>query len=442
MDGRITFSCLCGRVFDQENTYGKHQRSCKRTKKRLSGALDTAKELWAQKRRKHVHVASNSTSEANEPPSNIPYHPASSEPSSQSFTSAISKEPPTNIPNPSPSRQLLPQTPSRVDLPQFATDEGFTSLEQGRPRRQNVLLSKRFRDLLPQAAPSLPPTTVPESDGNAAAQTPDTSLPRSRIHRIFRTPRNVFGLVRQYFGKELPSVDPEENLTLADLTSPSPADKLSQPRSGFFPFPNRSSFLLGDWYWNGGVQKSQQSFKDLIDIVGNPAFQPNHVRHTNWSEINATLGSTDVDGDAEWLDEDAGWKKTRVEIKVPFHSRMKIPGSQQYAAADLYHRSLVQVITERISDPHTGAQFHLEPYELLWKRSSQHKEVGIQGELYTSEAFREAHRALQDSPPEPNCDLPRVVVALMFWSDATQLTQFGNSQLWPCYLFIGNESKY
>ena len=30
----------------------------------------------------------------------------------------------------------------------------------------------------------------------------------------------------------------------------------------------------------------------------------------------------------------------------------------------------------------------------------------------------------------------------MFWSDATHLTQFGNSQLWPCYLFIGNESKY
>ena len=30
----------------------------------------------------------------------------------------------------------------------------------------------------------------------------------------------------------------------------------------------------------------------------------------------------------------------------------------------------------------------------------------------------------------------------MFSSDATQLTSFGNSSLWPCYLYFGNESKY
>lgn len=30
----------------------------------------------------------------------------------------------------------------------------------------------------------------------------------------------------------------------------------------------------------------------------------------------------------------------------------------------------------------------------------------------------------------------------MFWSDATQLTSFGNAKLWPCYLFFGNKSKY
>jgi hypothetical protein len=428
MPDSVAFTCLCGRVFDQENTFGKHQRSCKRIKKRLSGALDKAKDVWAQKKQKLVHVNSIPTSTTNEPLVNIPDRP--------------------------PSPQSLAQTYSYVDLPQLEVDAGSTSLGQGRPRRQNISLPKRFRDLLPQAAPSLQPTvpclaspslpldTSPESGGNAAAQTRDTFVPRSRIRRIFRTPRNIFGLVRQYFAEQLPSVDPEENVTLANLLSPSHANKLSQPHSGFYPFPNKSSFLLGDWYWNGGVQKSQQSFKDLIDVVGDPSFHPDHVRDTKWSEINATLGNSEVDADAEWLDEDAGWKKTRVEIKVPFHSRMKIPGSQQYAGADLYHRSLVPVITERISDPHNGAQFHLEPYELLWKRSDRHREVGIHGEMYTSEAFRGAHQALQDSLPEPNCDLPRVVVALMFSSDATQLTQFGNSQLWPCYLNIGNESKY
>jgi hypothetical protein len=30
----------------------------------------------------------------------------------------------------------------------------------------------------------------------------------------------------------------------------------------------------------------------------------------------------------------------------------------------------------------------------------------------------------------------------MFWSDATQLTSFGNAKLWPLYMYFGNESKY
>ena len=40
----------------------------------------------------------------------------------------------------------------------------------------------------------------------------------------------------------------------------------------FSPYPNQSSFLLGDWYWNGGVQKSQKCFSDLIDIIVDPKF--------------------------------------------------------------------------------------------------------------------------------------------------------------------------
>jgi hypothetical protein len=38
--------------------------------------------------------------------------------------------------------------------------------------------------------------------------------------------------------------------------------------------------------------------------------------------------------------------------------------------------------------------------------------------------------------------LERVVVALMFWTDATLLANFGTAKLWPCYMFFGNDSKY
>jgi len=42
----------------------------------------------------------------------------------------------------------------------------------------------------------------------------------------------------------------------------------------------------------------------------------------------------------------------------------------------------------------------------------------------------------------PGCTLPHHIVALMFWSDATQLTSFGDAKLWPLYVFFGNQTKY
>jgi hypothetical protein len=70
------------------------------------------------------------------------------------------------------------------------------------------------------------------------------------------------------------------------------------------------------------------------------------------------------------------------------------------------------------------------------------EETRLYGELYTSPAFNTAHQELLASPGEPGCNLPRAIVALMFWSDATRLSTFTNTKLWPVYMFFGNESKY
>jgi len=86
--------------------------------------------------------------------------------------------------------------------------------------------------------------------------------------------------------------------------------------------------------------------------------------------------------------------------------------------------------------------FHYEPYELLWKSGNEAEEVQVHGELYTSAAFLAEHKKLLQSPPEPGCDALRAIVALMFWSDETHLTSFGNAKLWPCFLYFGNDSKY
>lgn len=45
--------CICGRTFSVQQAYTYHKRSCEKTKKRLSGALEKAKEVWqANKRRR------------------------------------------------------------------------------------------------------------------------------------------------------------------------------------------------------------------------------------------------------------------------------------------------------------------------------------------------------------------------------------------------------
>jgi Plavaka transposase len=266
----------------------------------------------------------------------------------------------------------------------------------------------------------------------------------SGLRRIFTTPHNIFGLSRRYEANELPSFDPEQRIALRDL-SDIPVCSDSSELKTFYPYPNRSAFELGHWHWNGGAQKSQASFRELVDIIGNPEFQSTDIRNVNWDQINKVLGTDQDTG--EWLEEDAGWTKTPVTISVPYQSRRGIPsdpgaGPRNYTVDDFHHRSLVSIIREKVSGLSENHQFHFDPYELHWQRDSTVDPIRVQGELYTSPMFIDAHRELQDAPGEPGCDLPRVVVALMFWSDATQLTAFGNAKLWPLYLFFGNDSKY
>jgi hypothetical protein len=264
---------------------------------------------------------------------------------------------------------------------------------------------------------------------------------------------NIFGLFRRYHSVKPPSHDPEEHVDLQGIYDGSAlilgntAD-LTGSRNIFSPYPNRNSFLLGDWQWNYGNQKSQDSFSRLVQIVGSPDFNPDDVRHTHWPKIDAQLASNPFDSsvietdETEWVD-DAGWLKNTIKISVPFHNRAKNPGTKDYTVGELYHRSLLSLLREKLSNPQDNLQFHYEPFKLWWKSPIiPNTETRVHGELYTSPTFVDAHREVQGLPAEPGCNLPRVVAAMMFWSDATHLTAFGNAKLWPLYMCFGNESKY
>lgn len=245
-----------------------------------------------------------------------------------------------------------------------------------------------------------------------------------------------------------PIHDPDQWLALEDLHDSAVEEEDAQltvaSTSMFHPYPNQSSFLLGDWYWNHGTQKSQASFKQLVDIITSPEFKKEDISSTSWLAVNKCLGENQFDDNPkEWEDVDAGWIKTPITINVPFHSRMKNKGgSRWHIIGDLYHRSITAIIKEKLTNSSDTKLFHYEPYQLTWLPTAGSDEIHIHGELYTSSSFIDAHAALQESPGEPGCDLPRVVISIMFWSDATHLTTFGNAKLWPLYMYFGNESKY
>ena len=282
---------------------------------------------------------------------------------------------------------------------------------------------------------------------SASSQAPGASRPQPPTHlsqtrKILKSACNGFGLFRQYYAARFPGHDPAQNLPSNDLinTSPTPLANV------YHPYPNQSSFLLGEWYWNGGEKKSQLSFQRLLEVVGHPAFHPEDVAGNNWRRIDAQLSGDSREspnnGDS-WVDEenDGDWIKTPIKISVPFHNRMSHPGPKDFDAGVLYHRKLTSVIREKITRPSTHPRLHFEPYEYFWQPNNATEPVRVYGELYTSEAFFEAHRVLQDSPGEPGCELPRVVLGLKLASDGTRLTAFSSAKLCPVYLGIGNESK-
>jgi hypothetical protein len=173
-------------------------------------------------------------------------------------------------------------------------------------------LPLRFRDELPQPPPPAPlahhtDLNEPPSD-QGSCPSPAASV-GSVIRQIFTTPRNVFGLFRHFRTTEIQYHDPDEHIALEDLLDSNP----------FYPFPNRSTFNLGEWHWNRGVQKSQGTFRKLMDIISDPDFRLEDIRNVNWDLVNKELGKDDNDG--KWLDEDAGWIRTPVTISVPYQSR-------------------------------------------------------------------------------------------------------------------------
>ncbi|KAG6906052.1 hypothetical protein DXG01_016127 [Tephrocybe rancida] len=364
----------CQRPFITLGALHYHARSCSSSKKRLGGALEKVREARKDKKDKRRRLDAAT--------------PVLLQPSTKS---PMSNNDPLSLPRPegndataSGPSSSEPLTTNNSPIVLVEHREDRTVGAEKRPQRTHKMPG-RYVDFIPHTAILPPPDPTP------AVETPQDSQPLT-----FKSRRSVFGLCKTYFSVGPPDRDPDDNNTLSDLS-----DYPLQPTKGactvslpkqpsYYPYPNYNSFALGNWYWNHGAQKSQQDFKALLDIIGSPRFKSEDVQSTPWNRINATLGSNDFDHEDqrwEWEDEDAGWRRTRINLDVPFHTRMKNTGTHCTVIGDLYHRSIVSVLKEKLANSTDACHIHYEPYELTWRPSSKAEEMRVYGELYTSPAL-------------------------------------------------------
>ncbi|KAF4565595.1 hypothetical protein EYR36_002169 [Pleurotus pulmonarius] len=310
--------------------------------------------------------------------------------------------------------------------------------ESTRVRSSRGVLPGRFTDFVAEA-------TLPLDLGFEPSGSEAPSLPQA-TPRVTRTAPNLFGLVREYTG-DLPLRDPEDNVTLEELASrislndasgsggepPSGSQPPIPPPNIYSPFPNKAAFDIGKWYWSQ-PNKSQADFEALIRIITTEGFAADDLAGINWTKINRETG----DSSSTVFDNAAGWLTRTATIEIP-SGKKNVPAAK-FTVDRIFIKSLVEVIRAKFRS-HSSIGFHYVPYKLIWA-SHPGSEQLVSGELYNSPAFLAAHAELQASPPEPDCMLPRNIAALMLWSDATHLTDFGSASLWPFYLQYGNQSKY
>ena len=137
------------------------------------------------------------------------------------------------------------------------------------------------------------------------------------------------------------------------------------------------------------------------------------------------------------------FKESSVNITVPSGSTSVPP--RLFSVPGLLHRNLTTTIVDAFNDP-LSHLLHYSPFKLFHKHPTTGEAERVHGELYTSDAFLAEHEKLQKygklPPEDPSCKREKIIAALMFSSDATHLTDFGNAKAWPIYLMLGNLSKY
>lgn len=305
-----------------------------------------------------------------------------------------------------------------------------TLTHTGRPKR-NYRLPLRFHDKLP-----VPPNPI-------QPQPHVVWRIILHVHDSFRSTLNEFRVLREY--QHQPSYDPDTHLKPEELANyPTPPsidltiDRAHNSPPPPWPFENMSKYLLMNWFYSGGGQKSEGEVDRLAqDVISSPDFKPGDLTGFSIRQENKRLDANIPEGSSTPFSGD-DWHEASVEIEVPVP--VKNSPSCTYRVPGFHYRSIVEIIKATWSRA-PFLQYHITPFKRIYV-DSKGTETRIYDELYTSDAFDIAHDNLQKQSSEPGCKLEKIIAALMFWSDSMHLTNFGTVKVWPLYMYFGNLSKY
>nr|GAT50466.1 predicted protein [Mycena chlorophos] len=363
----------------------------------------------------------------------------------------------------------LADTPMEVDEPRPPTPPPEPPRPRGLPNRRRRQPAK-LRDIAPPPPPRIHGRNrrVPSPEP-PPAQEPQ-SEPEPTVLSWIRTPPNSFGLYKVY--PRRPTHDPDALVTSRDRYNVSqhadgvPSD-IPLPHEGwFYPFPNATVAHLMRYHIEEEHPESNAGFDRLIAVL-----QPDEERQSdgvNLADIPFPFHSKrfldDLDRKGiEPLGVTEKWQLGKVDLPLPcVGRRQKESDAPLFTVDDIHFRPLLDPIREVLQGP-LFENFHTTPFALRFDPSfngdavdrdvpllgtqaipvlpPQHEDV--YSEVYNSPAMLEAYASLpQPSPPQgPDDPVESIVVAIMEWSDATHLAQFGLAHLWPGYTFFGNHPK-
>ncbi|KAJ3886660.1 hypothetical protein GG344DRAFT_81499 [Lentinula edodes] len=319
----------------------------------------------------------------------------------------------------------------------------------GRPiRSTRGHLPARYQDVLPQGTPPAVMSVTSQVEDQFRNPAPTATLPRVIliVRDQLKTQLNRFGLWREY--PDRPSYDPDGEVGIADLSNlPIRDEHEDDDESSEDPHDSNDSplnptqTLLTGWQNNGNSTKSNTEIDGLVRIIQRPDFQVDELKGYNAQSANEKITKADEDWERNRFKD--SFTETSVEIEVPSGDTQIPP--RKFKVPQLLYRDPLSVIRAAFAD-RLATHFHFTPFKLFQQVEDEEGNSfsqRVQTDLYNSDIFIEEHKNLRRAPTDDkDCKREKVVAALMCWSDATQLANFGTAKLWPIYLLFGNLSKY